>query len=1270
MNKLQKILSFVLALMLTVICLPLGTIAALDTDSDETKPPTEKTVNEDITEVRQMEAGAEPSTDMLFSVSPLSDSQGGSSGSETGDGGDGSGNAPSAGSSIMIAAGVTMQVVYHRYDECYNRYNSHGSVINTLQSSQAIPWNDTGKDQGATETTVFDSFTISPYTFVVKARWNGYPYVYHFPSENLQSDNCVFSWSGFTSYWFNYNNPGGKPSTYSHIVRNEENGSLAIEQFLARIILGNNYGAWDKLDVAAGETVETDTSLFAAVLKYLGASDLAIQNYLDAYYGNLSITQDGDTLIPTIIWSWVGMEDLSGTKRIYTIGDVADSGSENSSWLQTAYTSGAECNTGFGACTWKQTGSDTMICKMMLGGEHYPSHGTTIWTVEGSDNLFGTGLVNRIQTQVDATAEDGTNTFYYLRGYWTPYGAGSGSISLTKTNVAGTENLAGAEFTLYRNADCTVPVTAADYCSLSTSDVGYVSVSVRCTDDSGRADWTGLYPGTYFLMETKAPEGYQVNVDTSGRVEIQEVAVGKGETSLTLTNMESTKFITLEKSINASESCIAQLRENDLYSLAGAQYTISVDGTIMETLVTDADGNAVSSLQYNIGDVLTLRETVAPPGYLLDTTTYTYTVTGGDNVISVSDIPIFDPPFVLTKVDKDTTVPQGDSTFNGAVFKWEFFTNNDWSGTAARIWYFVTDANGRCIYSEDYLSSNYTSDQLYVSPAGVANLPLGTLKITEIENSLGYVVIPDSLYCTIAADSTSISGAKHIWTEDSIAVLKQIATGDWGVYEPIDTELFGSVSVDKYDAVTGQTPQGNATLAGATFEVINMSANPVKVGDEIFAPGDVICELTTDATGHAQMERVLPLGTYIIRECEPPEGYQLNSEWVKTFCVTTQQRDFYYSYEDGTGCPDEVITGSIQITKKILNAVDNTTAAEAGAKFSVTDVVGTVVEIITTGEDGLGTSKQLLYGTYTVTQLSGQAGTVLCQPWTVNIREHGEVYTYSKENPLWTASVALYKKEAGTDIPLVGAFELCKRAADGSVTVLETGTTSLDGKLTFTQRIAYTDGICNTATYFIREKVPPAGYVLDTKEYPVSCTSDQQTITITLENAPVVGRVSLQKLSSEGVLMQGVEFQLEYSLDEGKTWYAVTKRNSNATITAGSCAAAQLATDGRLLTNENGIAVFDGLRVYTASGKPIQYRLTEITTLDGYTLLPGPAWEGDLTVQTEGAEPYEISLRVINSPNFKLPGTGSHSFATMSAAIALCLLTCLGMVWYLKRKEN
>ncbi len=1314
MKSFNRMMALLLVLVLVVACVPAGAVTAFAAEAGEAEPTSEPINTEvptDLSESAEVPAntdtedeqwtgeanmeGSNPFLDLSKELDPavlellaeifpdgilpmdfnlselLSEIEplGGSSGSEIGDGGDGGGNSAGEGSSNMVAAGVTMQIVYYRYDQCYNRYNSHGSVVNTLQTGNAIPWNDTGKDQGATATTVFDTFTISPHTFFVKAQWDSYPYVYRFPNSGLHDDNCVFDWVGFTNYWFNYYNPGGKPETSPYIIRNEPDGSYAIEQFLAKIILGNSYGAWDKLDVAQGDTVATDTSLYAAVLKYLGASDLAIQNYLDSYYGRLSVSRDGDTLIPTIIWSWVGAENLGSTNRIYTIGDVAANGSANGSWLKTAYTSSTGCNDGFGACSWMKNSSDTMICKLMLGGTHYPSHGTTIWKSNGSSNLFGTGFVNRIQTQVDSTAENGSNTFYYLRGYWTPYGTGSGEISLTKTNTAGNVNLAGAEFTLYRDAACTIPVTSADYTALSSSDAGYVSASVRRTNNSGQAKWSGLYTGTYFLKETKAPEGYQVNVDASGNVEVKEVAVGKGTSNVTLTNVTNSKPVSLKKTINASHACIDQIKGNPLYSLAGAEYTITLNGQVMETLKTNDNGNAASTRQYNIGDVLTIKETKAPPGYKLDTAVYTHTVTAGDNVISVSDIPIFDPAVVLTKVDEYTTTPQGDGSFAGAVFRWEFFPNNDWSGTPAKVWHLATDSSGRCLYSKDYLASGYTSDALYVSPAGVNMLPLGTLKITEVKNSLGYTVIPGSLYCSIVEDSSNASGAKHIWTEESKAILTQMANGDWGVYEPIDIDLFGSVSLDKYDAVTGQTPQGEATLAGAMFQVINSSANSVVVGGKTYAPGAVICTLTTDAKGHTQTGSLFPVGTYTIRESAAPTGYLLNKDWQKTFCVTESRKDHSFSYADGLGCPETVISGKIQITKMIVNTIDNLSTPETGAKFNVANSSGTVVDTIIIGENGVGISKDLPYGSYIVTQTGGQAGTIPVDPWTVTVNEHGKVYEYTKENPLWTAFVSLHKKEAGTETPLVGTFELCERLSDGTVKVLETGTTDADGNLAFTRRIVYTDGVCNKSTYFIRESVAPAGYVLDTREYPVSCTENNQVITVTIENAPILGKLELRKQSTHGKPMQGVEFLLEYSLDEGKTWKAVTLREDDTVIIPGTCTSKDL-KNGKLLTNADGIAVFDGLRVYTADSRLILYRVTETKTLNGSTLMPGPTWEGDLLTEKEGDGQFEVVLGVANSPILELPETGSKSLIMMPLSILLCLGICAAALLTLRKKKE
>ena len=160
MNTTKRVLSLLLVFTLMVFCIPSGIITAFAT---ETKDP-----NCFPGGLPAADAAKESTTQesaALYASGP--EARGGSSGSETGDGGDGSGNKPGDGSNYMIAVGVTMQVVYFRYDECFNRYNSHGNVIDTLQNGTAIPWNDTGKDLGISETTVFDAFSISPYTFLL-----------------------------------------------------------------------------------------------------------------------------------------------------------------------------------------------------------------------------------------------------------------------------------------------------------------------------------------------------------------------------------------------------------------------------------------------------------------------------------------------------------------------------------------------------------------------------------------------------------------------------------------------------------------------------------------------------------------------------------------------------------------------------------------------------------------------------------------------------------------------------------------------------------------------------------------------------------------------------------------------------------------------------------------------------------------------------------------------------------------------------------------------
>ena len=107
----------------------------------------------------------------------------------------------------------------------------------------------------------------------------------------------------------------------------------------------------------------------------------------------------------------------------------------------------------------------------------------------------------------------------------------------------------------------------------------------------------------------------------------------------------------------------------------------------------------------------------------------------------------------------------------------------------------------------------------------------------------------------------------------------------------------------------------------------------------------------------------------------------------------------------------------------------------------------------------------------------------------------------------------------------------------------------------------------------------------------------------------------------------------------------------------GKCSSPGL-TNGILITDSSGCVSFEGLAV------GVHYRITEVKAPNGFQLLGDYAYEGTLTTKGE-----VVTLEVINTPVFTLPHTGSRSMIGMSAGLALCLITCIGAVIYLKKKE-
>ena len=187
-------------------------------------------------------------------------------------------------------------------------------------------------------------------------------------------------------------------------------------------------------------------------------------------------------------------------------------------------------------------------------------------------------------------------------------------------------------------------------------------------------------------------------------------------------------------------------------------------------------------------------------------------------------------------------------------------------------------------------------------------------------------------------------------------------------------------------------------------------------------------------------------------------------------------------------------------------------------------------------------------------------------------------------------------------------------------------------------------------TLFVRDlQAKNKYYVLNTTVYPVTIQPDEQ-ITANdgqgIVNQPRYGSISVIK-TQNGNRLANVSFLLEISRDGGKTWTPVT---------VNECPQSGL-KDGILTANASGFVRFYGLE----SSDTTRYRLTEIKTVNGNSLLSEPIYEGTIPANIDGTERWQPTFTVNNNAIMALPAAGGHGLWVVTLGVAaLTLLVVLG----------
>lgn len=343
---------------------------------------------------------------------------------------------------------------------------------------------------------------------------------------------------------------------------------------------------------------------------------------------------------------------------------------------------------------------------------------------------------------------------------------------------------------------------------------------------------------------------------------------------------------------------------NGCYSLEGAVYGIYSDGVQVDTITTDKNGYAKSSI-LPVGNY-TVKEITASTGYDLDENTYNVTIVKDQTVRANSnETPGNDPIGIeIVKNDAETLgMPQGDATLEGAEFTVTYYADYYTKEEIAqgkpeedkvekRTWVLQTKkaSTGQYIASlNDYWK--VSGDELYKQD-GMPTLPLGTISIKETKAPKGYLLKGNTLNVTNNATGTTST------VEDSNYV-EQITKEYKGAklqFGNDANELVVTEKVKKQKIQIFKSGYRNGMsevvkgLQGAEF-TFKLKFEVDHVGWDNATVYDVV---TTNEDGLATT-KYLPFGEYLVRETVTPKDYYTNPDFTVSI---TKDHSEYENEED------------------------------------------------------------------------------------------------------------------------------------------------------------------------------------------------------------------------------------------------------------------------------------------------------------------------------------------------------------------------------------
>ena len=536
------------------------------------------------------------------------------------------------------------------------------------------------------------------------------------------------------------------------------------------------------------------------------------------------------------------------------------------------------------------------------------------------------------------------------------------------------------------------------------------------TGTNGQITFMGLEPGTYYYKEITAPSGYVLNTDAY-KFTVNEDG--------TITFENSTNGILYNDKLDLGVT-IRKVYKGTNIGLKGATIKLIDENGVEQTAVTDENGYVTFS-GLKVGKVYTYKETIAPSGYTLNSTEYSFRVEADGTITDI----------VGNRIIENERIRA-----NATIQK--YVTGTTETVTGAEIGIYDEHGNLVTINGVEMKGTTETNGQITFM-----GLEPGTYYYKEITAPSGYVLNTNAYKFTVNEDGT-------ITFENS--------TG--GIL--YNDRILGSAIIRKVDAIT------KIGLEGATIVVIDEDG--------------VYRTAVTDKNGYATFTGLEIGKVYTYKEVIAPTGYTLNNteysfrielDGTIVDIVGNRVIENYPGQIVDDGKIGVVITKIDAETKLVLEGATigiydedgNALLDEKGNRITgITNKDGTITFIVPKTEK-----------TYVYKEITAPKGYKINDTqYSFKVKADGTIVDIVGnriiEDYIILGKIEIFKVEYGTENYLANTEISIYNYEDyvkGNAQALKELWTTVDGKVIF-------DGL-KVGKYVVKETKAPDGYNLDSK---------------------------------------------------------------------------------------------------------------------------------------------------------------------------------------------